>query len=63
MSTSTYAKVFHGQQVYRGTKAFTVRVHRDVPYVTFKRNTRILWQDQWGFFFITAYGLKVPFRE
>ena len=46
MSTSTYANVFHGQQVYRGTKAFTVRVHRDVPYVTFKRNTRILWQDQ-----------------
>ena len=46
----------------KGTR-YNISVRRDVPYITYERNTRVLYVSDTGFPYINLHGTKVKFVE
>lgn len=47
--------------VRQGNKTYRIRKHRGVPYITYKRKTRVLYRNLVGGAFINVGGTRIYF--
>jgi flavorubredoxin len=62
MSTQTHYNTAISDTVRLGSKQYRIRKHDGIPYITYKRKTRVLFSNPVGGAYVNIGGSRVYFQ-